>query len=52
MSMKNNDGIYLPEVQKLVDELKEQPTNTERIEALENALADLSIQTMGVDVDV
>lgn len=47
--MKNNDGIYIPEIQKLVDALKEQPTTTERIEALENAVADLTIQTMGVE---
>ena len=49
--MENINGIYLPEVQKLVDELKEQPTTTERIEALENAVADLTIQTMGADTN-
>ena len=47
--MRNNDGINIPEVQKLVDALAEQPTTTERIEALENAVADLTIQTMGVE---
>ena len=39
--MKNNDGIYIPEVQELVDALKEQPTTEQRVEALENAMAEL-----------
>ena len=40
-----------PKTQELIDKLKEQPTEKERIEALENAIADLSLQIMGVDTD-
>lgn len=41
--------IYLPETQALLDNLKCQPTDAERISALEIAVADLAIQSAGVD---
>ena len=45
------DTIYLPKTKALVEKEKNKPTTEERIEALENALADLTIQTMGVNAD-
>ena len=48
----NNGGFYIPEVQKLVDALKEQPTDKDRISALEKAIADLAVMLVGgVDND-
>ena len=38
-----------PKTKEIIEKKKSQPTNTERIEALENAVADLTIQTMGVE---
>lgn len=50
--MENKEGrIYLPETQALIDSLKSQPTDAERISALEIAVADLAIQAMGVSED-
>lgn len=43
------ERIYLPETQALLDDLKCQPTDAERIAALEVAVADLAIQTSEVD---
>ena len=40
--MKNNP-FYNEEVQKLVDALKNQPSDKDRIAALEGAIADLAI---------
>ena len=39
----DNNGFYLPETQKLIDKLKEQPSEKDRILALESAIADLAI---------
>lgn len=41
-----------PKTKEAIEKKKAQPTEQERIEALENAVADLTIQTMGVDTDV
>lgn len=35
--------IYLPETQKLIDQLQKQPTDKQRLGALEAAIADLAI---------
>lgn len=40
-SQKNT--LILPNTQKLIDELKKQPTEADRISALESALTDLAI---------
>lgn len=42
---------YCPEITKKIAENKCRPTTEERITALENAVADLAIQTMGVDTN-
>lgn len=41
----------MPKTKELINKAKKQPTNEERISALENAVADLAIQTMGVSND-
>ncbi len=40
-----------PKIKEIIEKKKAQPTNEERITALENAVADLAIQTMGVDTN-
>ena len=40
-----------PNAQALIDDRKLEPTETERIEALENAVAELAIQVMGADTN-
>lgn len=42
---------FCPKTKELIENAKKQPTNEERITALENAVADLAIQTMGVDTN-
>jgi hypothetical protein len=39
--------IILPKTQELIDKLKEQPTTTERINALESAISDIAMMIMG-----
>lgn len=41
----------MPKTKELLEKAKAQPTNEQRITALENAVADLAIQTMGVDAN-
>lgn len=41
----------MPKTKDMIEKSKTQPTTEERITALENAVADLAIQTMGVDTD-
>lgn len=48
---RNENTIFLPKTQALIDSMGKQPTNAERIESLEKAVADLAIQTMGVSDD-
>ena len=42
---------HCPEITKKIEENKNLPTDKERIEALENAVADLTLKTMGVITD-
>lgn len=46
----NENTIFLPKTQALIDAMGKQPTNEERITALENAVADLAIQSIGTEV--
>lgn len=41
--------IILPKTQKLIDELKEQPTDKDRISALESAITDLAMMLVEVE---
>ena len=43
----DNNGFYLPETQKLIDKLKEQPSEKDRIAALESAIADIAVMFVG-----
>ncbi len=40
-----------PKIKEIIDKKKTQPTTNERITALENAVANLAIQTMGVSIN-
>lgn len=40
----------MPKTKELIENAKKQPTNEERITALENAVADLAIQSIGTEV--
>ena len=42
---------HCPEITRKIGENKNKPTTEQRISALENAVADLAIQTMGVSSD-
>lgn len=41
----------MPKTKELINKAKKQPTNEERISALENAVADIAIQTMGANTN-
>lgn len=43
----NESMIILPKTQTLIDNLKNQPTDKERIEALENAITDIAVMLVG-----
>lgn len=42
---------HCPEITRKIEENKSKPTTEERIAALEEAIADLAIQTMGVNTN-
>lgn len=42
---------HCPNLKLIIENKTSEPTDKERIEALECAMADLIIQTMGVDTD-
>jgi hypothetical protein len=46
--MLNENMIVLPKTQAVIDSLKTQPTEEERILALENAVSDLALILIGV----
>ena len=46
----NNNPFYIPEAEELLKKLKEQPTDKERLAALENAFAEFVISLTGGDI--
>lgn len=47
---KENSPFYIPEAEELLKKLKEQPTEQDRLAALENAFAEFVISLTGGDM--